>query len=132
MPAGGVPSPRHTATDSLEHWPAHATDTVVDLVDQVRAKTTKPALVAARGAVFGLVLFIVGLTTLVAFVIALLRGTQEILSYWVSPARAVWMSYLIVGGVFCLTGVLLWRMANRKYGAVLAQRRTLPEEAVLD
>jgi hypothetical protein len=132
MPAGGAPSPHHTATDSLENWPTQATDTVVDLVDQVRSKTTRPALTAARGAVFGLVLFVVGLLTITLFVIALLRGAQEILSYWVPLSRAVWMSYLIVGGLFTITGIVLWRMANRRYSAVIAQRPTVAEAAAAD
>ena len=51
-----VPPPPNTSD-----WPAQATDTIVNLVDQVRAKTTGPAITVARGLVFGLIVGVLGL-----------------------------------------------------------------------
>ena len=36
-------------------WPAQAADTIVDTIAKVRDKTTKPAIVAARAIVYGLI-----------------------------------------------------------------------------
>ena len=40
---------------STSDWPAQAANSIVDLVDQVRTKTTGPAITVARGLVFGVI-----------------------------------------------------------------------------
>jgi hypothetical protein len=42
--------------------------------------------------------------------IAATRGLQSLLDLFVSWPRAVYISYLAVGGILCLAGVLVLRM----------------------
>lgn len=123
--AGGKPpnltGPARGPESSGSDWPAQATDTIVDLVGQVRDKTTGPVLTAARGAVFGVLIAVLVALGLTSLVIALVRLTQigleaaaEAAGREISRATAVWLSYLIVGCLFVAVGAVLWRLANRK------------------
>lgn len=109
-------------------WPAQAADSIVDVVDRVREQTTAKAVVAARGAVFGVVISIVLLIGCVTFVIGLTRAFQVGLTKGVSAAggeishaQAVWISYLLVGALFIVVGGFLWRAANRRAVQTLDQ-----------
>ena len=57
-------------------WAANTTDQVVRLVDNVKSKTTKPAVMAARGLVFGLLAAFLGLFALVLLLVGTTRGLQ--------------------------------------------------------
>jgi hypothetical protein len=83
-------------------WSAQAADTVVDLIDNVRSKTTGPLLTAAKAVVYGIVAFVLGVVALVLLSIALLRFVNVYLP------NGVWLSYFLVGGLFLLGGLLLW------------------------
>lgn len=97
-------------------WPAQAAGSIVDLVDQVRDKTTGRAVTVARGVVFGTLIAVVAIIGAISLVIALVRGTQLFLEHvvGVSTETAVWASYLAVGAAFIVIGLLLWHWANRK------------------
>ena len=92
-----TPSPRGT---KVPHgvvptaWPAQAADTIVETIAKVRDKTTKPALLAARGVVYGLVAAVVGS---VAFFLLLLIIVRVWANY--VPGH-VWVIYAIFGVVF--------------------------------
>lgn len=97
------------------NWAKTTTDTVVRLVGTVRERTTVPVVYAARGVVFGLLAAFLGLFAAVLFVVGLVRGIQALLELGVDDAQAVYLSYFIVGGIFCLVGVFLF--AKRNAGA---------------
>ncbi len=82
-------------------WPAQAADTVVDVIGKVRDKTTRPALIAARALVYGLVAAVVASIALV-----LIRVLDN---YVPGP---VWWIYLGLAVVFTITGIVLIRKAN--------------------
>lgn len=84
-------------------WPVRATDAIERLVDQVRSKTTGPAIVASRWVVYGLVAAFLGLVALVLLVIGLVRGLD------VAIPGDVWIVYVALGAVCLLAGLLLWR-----------------------
>lgn len=95
------------------NWAETTTDQVVKLVDNVKAKTTKPAVMAARGLVFGLLAIFLGLFAVILLIITLTRGIQVgILEHFMDQPRAVYTSYLIVGGIFSLVGLLLFKKRN--------------------
>ncbi len=110
------PPPAVPVVDDGGDWPAQAAGSIVDLVDQVRDRTTGRAVVAARGVVFGTLIAVVALVGSISLVIALVRGTQVFLEHivGVSTQTAVWASYLLVGALFVVVGGVLWRVANRK------------------
>lgn len=113
----GEPTPPPVpVVDDGGDWPAQAATSIVDLVDQVRDKTTGRAVTAARGVVFGTLIAIITIIGAVSLVIAMIRGIQIFLEHVVglSSQTAVWASYLCLGTLFTVAGLLLWRLANRK------------------
>ncbi len=95
------------------NWADSTTDQVVKLVDNVKSKTTKPAVMAARGLVFGLLAIFLGLFALVLLLIVLTRVIQVgIFDHFVDHERSVYISYFLVGGIFTLAGLLAFRKRN--------------------
>ena len=90
-------------TEETPDWPQQATTAIVDFVDQVKYKTTRPATMATRGLVYGIVMFAIGLPA----VVMLLVGLVHFLDHAIP--QEVWLVYLILGSVFTLGGLLLWR-----------------------
>jgi hypothetical protein len=102
-----------TVDDSTERdWPAQIADTAVRVIEQVRDKTTRPAITIARGLVFGLVALIVGTVAGFLFLIGSIRLVNGYL-----PGK-VWTTYLLFGAIFTLGGVLLF-----------SRRKPLPDGA---
>lgn len=100
------------------NWADSTTDQVVKLVDNIKAKTTKPAVMAARGLVFGLLAFFLGLFALVLLLIILTRGLQAFFDIWLEHERSVYISYLLVGGALSIVGLVLFKKRNDTSGAV--------------
>ncbi|MGH9245832.1 MAG: phage holin family protein [Acidimicrobiales bacterium] len=94
--------------DTADDWPAQATAQIVKVVDLVRGKTTEPATTAARAIVFGLLAALLGTTALVLFAVAFVRVID------VYVPGEVWSAHLIVGGVFFLAGVFIFRKRHPK------------------
>jgi len=97
QPPPGVPE---------DDWPKQATEQVVRLVDTVRDKTTGPVLSAAKGAVFGVVAGAAGTMMVVLLVIMAIRVLTMIFD------GRVWITYLLLGVLFTLTGGLAWSRRN--------------------
>lgn len=112
--AGPVRFPGSSATSGSgsgglvpSEWPAQAADAIVETVGKVSDKTTKPAITAARGAVYGMLAGIVGLVALVLLLILVVR----LYSNYV-PGD-VWPLYAGLFGVLSIAGIVLLRRANR-------------------
>jgi hypothetical protein len=97
-----VPPPTTTSD-----WPAQATDTIVNLVDQVRAKTTGPAITVARGLVFGLIVGVLGVMATVLLLVFAVRLTTDVLEL-IWDGAGVWLTYLIYGVLLTLVGAYLF------------------------
>lgn len=95
-PSGGATGP------GSQDWAADLTDRLDDFVTKVRSQTTDRLLRVARIIVFGLVAAVLGTMALVLLIIAAVRAVNIIVP------QEVWLAYLIVGGLFTGTGVLLW------------------------
>ena len=93
-------------------WAANTTDQVVRLVHNVKSKTTKPAVMAARGVVFGLLAVFLGMFALVLAWIGITRGLQAAIEPFTDQARAVYISYFILGGILCIVGAILFKKRN--------------------
>lgn len=102
--------PANPLTDP--NWASETTDKLVSLIDNVRSQTTQKLVYAARGAVFGLIALMLGTFISIIAVIGLMRGLQALLELAVGWERAVYLSYLIVGGILCVVGLLLFRKRN--------------------
>jgi hypothetical protein len=90
-------------------WAAKQADTIVRIVDQVRDRTTRPLVLVARGLVFGIIAAVGALTAGLLVIIAATRAAQAVIEWPLSHATAVWVSYLVVGGVLVLAGAILMR-----------------------
>jgi hypothetical protein len=102
--------PANPLTDP--NWATETTDLVVSYIDLVRSKTTQNLVYAARGVVFGLIALIVGAFALTVALVMAMRGLQSLLELATTWERAVYLSYFIVGGVFSIAGVLLFKKRN--------------------
>ncbi len=100
------------------NWAENTTDQVIKLVDNVKTKTTKPAVMAARGLVFGLLALFLGLFALVLLLIFLTRGMQALADIWLPHERSVYVSYFVVGGALTLVGAMLFKKRNDTSSAV--------------
>jgi len=89
-------------------WSAQAADTIESVVGTIRDKTTVPLTTVARGIVYGIVAGVMGGAALLLLVIALVR----VLDVYI-PGN-VWTVYAVVGGLFTVGGLLLWRMRRPK------------------
>jgi hypothetical protein len=103
-----LPTPGNGPSNGMipAEWPAQAADTIVDTIAKVRDKTTKPAIVAARAIVYGLLAALVGLAAFALFLIVLVR----VLSYL--PGN-IWTVYAGFALVFSVGGIAMLRKANR-------------------
>lgn len=91
--------------------PATIADTIDRVVQKVRTQGTDKIVLLARLLVFGLVALLGGLVAFVLTLIILTRVLQVLLGLAVDHATAVWLSYLLVGGLLCAAGAVL--MAKR-------------------
>ena len=101
--------PLRPATGTEADWPEQAADTIVRVVGQVRDKTTGPAITAARGVVYGLLAALLGTACLVMVSIALVRVIDVYLPDDVFGEDHTWVAHAIVGAVFSIVGLALWR-----------------------
>ena len=89
------------------NWAADLADTVERVVGSVRDKTTKPLVTATRAIVYGLLAGILGIAALVLALAIATRGLQALLDIPLKRSASVYVSYLIVGGIFSLAGVFV-------------------------
>lgn len=95
-------------------WPAHAADTIVRVVGQVRDATTGKVETAARGVVYGLLAGILGGVIAVLLAIAGVRLLDAYLPSSLFGESHTWAAHLLVGLAFTMGGMLLYRKRHPK------------------
>ncbi len=98
------------------NWAASTTDQVVQLVDNVKTKTTKPLVTAARGLVFGLLAVFIAVFIVVILLISVTRLIQRLFDLFLSQSASVAASYLFTGGLLVVAGAVLFRKRNDHSG----------------
>jgi hypothetical protein len=103
-PSGSAPetSPATTGGD----WTVQVADTIESVVGSVRNKTAVPLETVARGLVYGILIAVMGITALVLVTILSLRVLTIEIS---GRSLPVYGAYAILGGLFSLVGLFLWR-----------------------
>lgn len=96
MPASPARPP-----DAPQDWTVQVADTIESVVGSIRDKTTVPAETVARALVYGILVGVMGATALVLLTV----GTVRLLDNWLR----IWAVYAILGGLFTLLGLFLWR-----------------------
>ena len=94
-------SPAQPPATTSADWTVQVADTIESVVGSVRDKTAVPLETVARALVYGIVIATLGVAALVLGTIMAVR----LLSY----VLEVWAAYAIVGGLFTLGGMFLWR-----------------------
>ena len=89
-----------------------AADQIVDTIAKVRDRTTRPALVAARAVVYGLIIS-VGVVVALVLVITLFIRLYDV--YVPGP---VWPAYAFISIVSGIGGLVLLHQANKPAAAV--------------
>jgi hypothetical protein len=87
--------------DLTDQLSTRALDTVDTVVDNVHDRAIRPALVAARSIVFGVIIAVVAVAVIVVFCIAFIRLT-------VIAGHRVWASYIVLGLIFSAVGAFLY------------------------
>ena len=100
-PATRTAAPASPPATTSADWTVQVADTIETVVGTVRDKTAVPLETVARALVYGIVLGTMGITALVLFTIVLIR----VLDY----AMPIWAAYLLLGAIFTLLGMFLWR-----------------------
>jgi hypothetical protein len=95
-----------------EDWAAATADAIERAVQSVRAKTADPLERVVRLLVYGLLAGIVGIAIAVLLAVAAVRGLVELID--VVWQREVWLAHLIIGGIFVIAGLLVWRRRTAK------------------
>lgn len=90
-------------------WASDLADTVERTVASVRERTTDKLVYLARGLVYGLIAGLLGIVVIILAVIGSLRGLQSLLDLAMPWSRAVWVSYLLLGGILLLLGLLMMK-----------------------
>jgi hypothetical protein len=110
-PREGGPGARPSSLSAPEvdttDWPAQAADTIERVVQNVRDKTTGPAINAARWFVAGLFLLIAGTAAVILLIIMLVRLLDLYLPDSVFGEDHMWAAYGILGVVFSGLGAFL-------------------------
>ncbi len=77
----------------IDHW-----------LDVVHDRVLRPIILAARVAAYGLIIALAALV----FVVVLVVGFVRLLDIYAFHGR-VWISYLAVGGLSFIAGLVIWR-----------------------
>ncbi|MEM7273932.1 MAG: hypothetical protein AAF547_12680 [Actinomycetota bacterium] len=102
--------PTETTLDGDQDWPAKASATIVQYVGTVRDKTTGPALVASRYAVYAMAMGLIAMVLAVLVLVLLVRLLVVATSLFpFIELGETWLAYYILGGLFVLIGAILWR-----------------------
>lgn len=90
-------------------WATNTVDLIDRLVSLVKRYTTRPLVVVARGLVFGILVACVSIVTAVLLLIGTTRALQALGDVWFEHSTSVWLSYMVLGGVFVAIGAVLMR-----------------------
>lgn len=85
-------------SDALSERALETIDTVVATVND---RAVRPAIVAARGIVFGVIIAVVGITVVVLFCVGFIRLTTI-------AGHRIWASYIVLGLIFSAVGAILY------------------------
>lgn len=117
------PTPKKSFFGISPDWPQQITEQVVSKVDDLRNKTTGPAIKLSRSLVYGLTTCLLLLLGIPFLILGINRGLIEIFDTWIVSDRsaAVWIVYMISGVLWLTVGLLLWR--KRPKGAAQPKKR---------
>ncbi len=99
--------PSNPFTDS--RWASNSVESIDRIIASIRRYTTRPLVVVARGLVFGVLALAAGFLVITLLIIGGTRGLVSLGDIWFAHGTAVWLSYIVLGSIFTLTGTFLMR-----------------------
>lgn len=90
-------------------WAANTVDSIDRIVELIRRYTTRPLVVVARGLLFGILALVASLVVLTLLIIGGFRALVSLGDVWLAHGTSVWLSYVVLGSVFTVTGAVLMR-----------------------
>ena len=102
-PKPETPASRLPGSGALNDLPTKGADLVDTLVVLLRDKAVDPLTLATRAVVYGVIIFAASVVTVTLLSITLIR----LLTVYVFDGR-VWLSDLVVGGLFVIVGIVVW------------------------
>ena len=100
---------RKGSETTREPWADRAADLVVDLTEARREKGISPLYRITRWVIYGLVGGLLALVVGIALLIAVVR----LLTVY-AFASHVWITYLVLGAILTITGLVLWSKRSVK------------------
>jgi hypothetical protein len=91
------------------NWASDLADIIDRYVSKVRVTVTDRAITAVRAVVFGIIIAIAAPVTVTLLVILATKFTQSLIGLAVDHDTSVWISYMVLGGLFVLGGLLAMR-----------------------
>jgi hypothetical protein len=101
---------RPAAPPAGDDLPTQVADTIERVVGTVRDAATGRAITVARAIVYGTFAAIVATAVLVTSIVFLVRIIDNYL-----PGD-VWATYLLLGGIFTVAGIVLWSLRKTPAG----------------
>lgn len=95
------------------NWAADVATHITRAVGAVRDKTAGTAVTIVRIVVFAMLAVFLLAMAVTLLLIMSTRALQSLLDIWLSWDRAVWVSYLILGGMLTMIGLLLLSRRQR-------------------
>ena len=97
-------------------WASNLANTVERYVSMVRDRTTSKVVLIVRALVFGIIIAMALVATVVLAIIVATKLTQRVVNVAlrVDADSSVWVSYAVVGGLLTLLGFVLLRMRSPK------------------
>ena len=97
--------PQMPSLADLNDLPTKGADAVDAVVDFIQNKAVRPLTLATRAIVFGIIVLAASIITMTLLSITLIR----LLTVYI-PGNRVWVSDLIVGVIFVVSGLVAWSL----------------------
>jgi len=91
-----------------DDWSAQQADRIVGWVDTLKGYSTDKAVLALRAVVFGLVVAVLALASVVLLTVAFVRMADAYLPIGAGVGDATWAAHLFVGSLLSIVGLGAW------------------------
>ena len=91
-----------------DDWSAQQADRIVGWVDTLKGYSTDKAVLALRAVVFGLVVVVLALASVVLLTVASVRMADAYLPIGAGVGDATWAAHLFVGSLLSIVGLGAW------------------------
>jgi hypothetical protein len=105
---GLPPFVANAAAEAAAELPKRAADVVAGIADTIHDRAIRPITLIARAAVYGILIAALLVVVLLCVCIGLLRFL-DVYAF----GHRVWLSYLVIGGVFSAVGLYFMLRASR-------------------